>query len=37
MKECRKCGHDCHCGKDCEKCINEVCYECACDEEIIDV
>jgi len=31
MKKCGKCGHDCHCGKDCKDCINEVCYDCTCD------
>ena len=33
-KTCKKCGHECHCNKsDCEKCANDVCTECDCDEE----
>jgi len=31
-KECKTCGHNCHCGKDCPKCANDVCYDCKCDD-----
>lgn len=27
-----KCGHDCHCGGECENCANDVCYDCKCKE-----
>jgi hypothetical protein len=31
MDKCHKCGHDCHCGEDCQDCVNDVCYNCDCD------
>ena len=31
-RKCTKCGHECHCGKDCENCVNDVCTGCNCDE-----
>ena len=24
MSKCSKCGHECHCGADCEECVNDV-------------
>lgn len=27
-QKCVKCGHDCHCDKECPKCHNDVCYKC---------
>ena len=32
MTKCSKCEHDCHCGKDCEECVNDVCHDCNCYE-----
>lgn len=33
--KCKTCGHDCHCKSgDCEKCINDVCYKCSCDNAV---
>ena len=32
MSKCQRCGHDCHCGTDCEECPNDVCYDCNCYE-----
>lgn len=31
MDKCHKCGHKCHCGKECPDCVNDVCYICDCD------
>ena len=31
MNKCHKCGHKCHCGKECPDCVNDVCYVCDCD------
>jgi len=32
---CRTCGHECHCHKkDCDKCINDVCTKCVCDNAV---
>ena len=28
--KCKKCNHDCHCGKECEECVNDVCTGCQC-------
>ena len=28
--KCKKCNHDCHCEKDCEECVNDVCTGCEC-------
>ena len=30
MSKCSKCGHECHCGTDCEECVNDVCHDCNC-------
>jgi len=30
MAECKNCGHDCHCGCECDECINDVCVTCDC-------
>jgi len=30
-KEC-DCGHECHRDKDCEHCVNDVCFKCNCDD-----
>ena len=32
MSKCSKCGHECHCGADCEECVNDVCHDCNCYE-----
>ena len=33
-RECKTCGHDCHCySPDCPKCINDVCTKCNCKED----
>ncbi len=29
--KCKKCGHECHCGTECEECINDVCTGCSCE------
>jgi hypothetical protein len=29
--KCVKCGHDHHCGKECEDCPNDVCTGCECE------
>ena len=31
------CGHDCHCGDECKDCVNDVCYDCRCDENSKDI
>ena len=31
-KRCTKCGHECHCNKECEQCVNDVCTGCNCQE-----
>ena len=36
MKNCKKCGHECHCNEACEECVNDVCYVCDC-ENIKDI
>ena len=28
--KCKKCNHDCHCEKDCEECVNDICTGCKC-------
>lgn len=33
--KCKNCGHECHCGKDCEKCRNDICFKCE-HEKIIE-
>lgn len=34
--KCKTCGHDCHCRKkDCDKCINDVCTTCTCDNAVM--
>ena len=30
MSKCTRCGHECHCGTDCEECVNDVCHDCNC-------
>jgi len=30
---CNKCGHNCHCGKECPDCVNDVCYNCDCEND----
>ena len=25
MTKCKSCGHECHCGCDCDECVNDVC------------
>ena len=37
MAKCKKCGHDCHCGVECEECINDVCTICDCEEYELDI
>lgn len=32
MNKC-SCGHDCHCGDECQDCVNDVCYNCDCDNK----
>ena len=32
MSKCTRCGHECHCGTDCEECVNDVCHDCNCYE-----
>ena len=32
MSKCTRCGHECHCGTDCEECANDVCHDCNCYE-----
>jgi len=32
MKKICECGHECHRNKDCEKCANDVCFRCTCDD-----
>ena len=35
MAQC-SCGHECHCDKEeCEDCVNDVCYDCDCNEQDI--
>jgi len=29
--KCENCGHEHHCGKECEKCANDVCTTCKCE------
>ena len=29
--KCEKCGHD-NCNKECDKCVNDVCTGCRCNE-----
>jgi len=37
MNKC-SCGHDCHCDKEeCDKCANDICYNCDCQENKKDV
>jgi len=36
MDKC-SCGHECHCGGECDKCANDVCYNCDCQENKNDV
>ena len=31
-KKCEKCGHDSHCNKVCQQCVNDVCTGCRCNE-----
>ena len=33
-KICKNCGHNCHCNKECVKCVNDVCITCACKSKI---
>ncbi len=28
--KCEKCGHNCHCDKECLECANDVCTGCQC-------
>jgi len=32
MSKCTNCCHDCHCGTECEECVNDVCHDCNCYE-----
>jgi|AACY02.8.fsa_nt_gi hypothetical protein len=33
---CKTCGHECHCNKkDCDKCVNDVCVRCTCDNGVM--
>jgi hypothetical protein len=33
--KCKSCGHECHCNKaDCDKCVNDVCVRCTCDNAV---
>ena len=32
MSRCTKCGHECHCGTDCDECVIVVCHDCNCYE-----
>lgn len=33
IRECKKCGHRCHCySPNCLECINDVCGTCECEE-----
>jgi hypothetical protein len=36
MDKCN-CGHDCHCGDECQDCVNDVCVNCTCQENKQDV
>ena len=29
--KCEKCGHDCHCDKECLECVNDICTGCKCE------
>ena len=29
--KCEKCGHKCHCEKECEECVNDICTGCRCE------
>ncbi len=29
--KCTKCGHACHCNKECMECANDVCTGCTCE------
>lgn len=28
--KCENCGHTCHCGAECNECVNDVCVQCKC-------
>lgn len=37
-KYCKTCGHKCHCNEtECKKCANDICYNCKCDDNIVDI
>jgi hypothetical protein len=36
MNEC-SCGHDCHCNGECKDCVNDICYNCDCQENQKDI
>lgn len=27
-EKCKNCGHNCHCGTECQTCHNDVCVKC---------
>ncbi len=29
--KCEKCGHNCHCDKECPECVNDICTGCKCE------
>jgi len=29
--KCEKCDHTCHCGTECQECVNDICTGCRCD------
>jgi len=33
MAECKTCRHECHCGCECEECVNDVCVNCTCNND----
>ena len=33
MTKCKSCGHECHCGCDCDECVNDICVNCDCDTD----
>jgi hypothetical protein len=37
MAKCKKCGHECHCEMMCDECVNDVCTDCDCKEEVCDI
>lgn len=35
VRYCKTCGHRCHCvTTDCPNCVNDVCIECDCDQQM---